>query len=42
MKFKIKHADQIVGLFSLIAIVGLIALIFSIGVTQKWFEKKYS
>ncbi|WP_407398622.1 MlaD family protein [Treponema sp.] len=40
MKFKIKYADQIVGLFSLIGLVGLIVLIFSIGMTQKWFQKK--
>lgn len=40
MKFKIKYADQIVGFFSLLGLVGLIVLFFSIGMTQKWFQKK--
>ena len=29
MKFKIKYADQIVGFFSLLGLVGLIVLFFS-------------
>ncbi|WP_149554964.1 MlaD family protein [Treponema pectinovorum] len=40
MKFKIRFADQIVGIFSIIALAGLIALIFAIGGRQHWFEKK--
>lgn len=40
MKFKIKYADQIVGLFSLVAIAGLIILVFAIGANQNWFKKK--
>jgi len=40
MKFKIKYADQIVGFFSLLALVLLIILIFAIGVKQNWFTKK--
>lgn len=40
MKFKIRFADQIVGFFSILAIVGLVVLIFSIGSQQHWFEKK--
>ena len=40
MKFKIRYADQIVGFFSLVAIAGLLVLIFSIGINQKWFTKK--
>ena len=40
MKFKIKYADQIVGLFSLAAIACLIILIFAIGAKQSWFTKK--
>ncbi|MBQ0038964.1 MAG: MCE family protein [Treponema sp.] len=42
MKFKIKYADQIVGIFSIAGLAGLILLIFSIGMTQKWFQKKYN
>ena len=40
MKFKIRYADQIVGLFSVAALVGLLFIIFSIGINQKWFHKK--
>ncbi len=40
MKFKIRFADKIVGLFSLAALGGLIALIFSIGAANNWFAKK--
>lgn len=40
MKFKIRYADQIVGIFSLAAIAGLLVLIFSIGAKQNWFVKK--
>jgi len=40
MKFKIRYADQIVGIFSLAAIAGLLFLIFSIGAKQNWFVKK--
>ena len=42
MKFKIKYADQIVGILSLIAIVALIFIIFLIGSTQKWFVPKHN
>lgn len=40
MKFKIRHADQIVGFFSIVAVVALLVLIFAIGSSQKWFVKK--
>lgn len=40
MKFKIKYADQIVGIFSFIAIIALIVLVFAIGSGQKWFVRK--
>lgn len=40
MKFKIRYADQIVGIFSIAAIAGLVILIFAIGSQQHWFEKK--
>ena len=42
MKFKIKYADQIVGILSLIAIIALIFIIFLIGSTQKWFVPKHT
>lgn len=42
MKFKIKYADQIVGILSLIAIAALIFIIFLIGSTQKWFVPKHN
>ncbi len=40
MKFKIRFADQIVGIASLAAIGGLILVIFAIGAKQNWFTKK--
>ncbi|MDD5928580.1 MAG: MlaD family protein [Spirochaetales bacterium] len=42
MKFKIRYADQIVGILSLIAIIALIFIIFLIGSTQKWFVPKHN
>ena len=42
MKFKIKYADQIVVILSLIAIIALIFIIFLIGSTQKWFVPKHN
>jgi len=42
MKFKIKYADQIVGILSLIAIAALIFIVFLIGSTQKWFIPKHN
>ncbi|WP_191014603.1 hypothetical protein [Treponema zioleckii] len=42
MKFKIRYADQIVGVASLAAIAALIVLIFAIGANQNWFAKKNS
>src|SRR5574344_972688 len=41
MKFKIRHADKIVGFFSIVALAALIVIIFSIGSKQNWFTKKY-
>lgn len=41
MKFRIKHADQIVGTLSLLAIAALIFMIFFIGSKQKWFVPKH-
>ncbi len=41
MKFKIRYADKIVGFFSIVALAALVLIIFLIGSTQNWFEKKY-
>ena len=41
MKFKIKHADQIAGALSILAIAALVFIIFLIGSTQKWFVPKH-
>ncbi|MBQ0052252.1 MAG: MCE family protein [Treponema sp.] len=40
MKFKIRFADQIVGIFSLAALAGLVFTVFAIGASQNWFVKK--
>jgi phospholipid/cholesterol/gamma-HCH transport system substrate-binding protein len=42
MKFKIKYAEQIVGLFVLIAIVSLAGILIFMGINQRWFAKDYS
>jgi phospholipid/cholesterol/gamma-HCH transport system substrate-binding protein len=41
MKFKIRFADQIVGLFILVAVVGVAAILIFIGINQRWFAKNY-
>lgn len=41
MKFKIKFADQIVGLFILIALGFFVVIIILIGANQRWFAKDY-
>lgn len=40
MKFKFKHADKIVGLFTLIALILLVVMAVFAGVNKKWFTKK--
>lgn len=42
MKFKIKYADQIVGILSIAALAGLVILIFALGAKRNWFVKKNS
>jgi phospholipid/cholesterol/gamma-HCH transport system substrate-binding protein len=42
MKFKIRHADKIVGILALIALVFLILTIFFLGSKQRWFSAKHS
>src|SRR6056297_85260 len=41
MKFRIRFAEQIVGLFVLIAIVSLAAILIFMGINQRWFAKDY-
>ena len=40
MKFKIRYADQIVGIFFMAALLGLLVLVFSLGVEHNWFVRK--
>jgi len=42
MKFRIRYADQLVGLLIVIALVSLILVIFLLGRTQRWFSKDYT
>ncbi|MDR2211177.1 MAG: MlaD family protein [Spirochaetaceae bacterium] len=39
MKFRVRFADQIVGVFILIALASLVLVIFMLGRTQRWFAK---
>lgn len=41
MKFKIKFADQIVGLFIILSLVFLSIIVILLGVNQRWFAKNY-
>jgi phospholipid/cholesterol/gamma-HCH transport system substrate-binding protein len=41
MKLRIKYIDRIVGLFILISILTLTALLVFIGMSQRWFKKNY-
>ena len=42
MKFKIRFADQIVGLFIILALLSLIFVIIMLGRSQRWFAKDTS
>ena len=42
MKFKIRFADQIVGLFVLIAILGIVGILVMLGANQRWFAEDYA
>ncbi|MDR1058599.1 MAG: MlaD family protein, partial [Treponema sp.] len=42
MKFRIRFADQIVGLFILAALASLVFVIVMLGRSQRWFAKDYS
>jgi phospholipid/cholesterol/gamma-HCH transport system substrate-binding protein len=41
MKFKIRFADQIVGLFLILVVVGVAAMLVLLGANQRWFAKNY-
>ncbi len=41
MKFKIQYADQIVGVFSILAVFCLSVLLIFMGINQRWFQKNY-
>lgn len=41
MKFKIRHADQIVGILAITAILALVFTIFLLGSRQRWFARDY-
>jgi phospholipid/cholesterol/gamma-HCH transport system substrate-binding protein len=41
MKFRIRHADRIVGLFVLVAAIALCGGIILIGANQRWFARNY-
>ncbi len=42
MKFKIRFAQQIVGLFVLLAAVSILVIVVSMGANQRWFAKNYA
>ena len=41
MKFRIKYADQVVGVFVILAFVALSAILIAIGSNQRWFARDY-
>ena len=41
MKFRIRFADQIVGVFVIVSILSLIFVIFMLGSKQRWFARDY-
>src|SRR5271169_5313091 len=41
MKFKIRFADQIVGIFVLAAIVAVALVLVLIAINQRWFARNY-
>jgi phospholipid/cholesterol/gamma-HCH transport system substrate-binding protein len=42
MKFRIRFADQIVGVFIILALVSVVFVILMLGRSQRWFAKDYS
>lgn len=41
MKFRIRYAEQVVGLFVIIAFVSLAGILIFMGINQRWFKKDY-
>lgn len=41
MKFQIRFADQIVGLFIIIAVMTIVFILVMMGINQRWFAKDY-
>ena len=41
MKFRIRYADQLVGLFLLLAVLAIAVILVFLGVNQRWFAKDY-
>jgi len=42
MKFKIRFADQLVGIFIVLSLASLVAVVVLLGKSQRWFSKDYS
>jgi phospholipid/cholesterol/gamma-HCH transport system substrate-binding protein len=41
MRFRIRFADQLVGVFLLVAVLGVAVILGFIGVNQRWFARNY-
>ena len=41
MKFRIRYADQLVGLFLLLAVLAIAVILVFVGINQRWFAKNY-
>jgi phospholipid/cholesterol/gamma-HCH transport system substrate-binding protein len=41
MKFQIRFADQIVGLFIILALISVVFILVMMGINQRWFAKDY-
>jgi phospholipid/cholesterol/gamma-HCH transport system substrate-binding protein len=41
MKFRIKNADKIVGIFIIAALIGLVSIIIFLGINQRWFARNW-
>ena len=41
MKFQIRFADQIVGLFIILAVMSIVFILVMMGINQRWFVKDY-
>ncbi|MDR2701478.1 MAG: MlaD family protein [Spirochaetaceae bacterium] len=42
MKFRIRYADQIVGILIIVALLSLILVVVFLGKAQRWFSKNYN